>query len=291
MFDNVRIVKKLPRMIAAAAILPLAIVLLILGIYQVRIKNTVIAEGLSKMAVNVYDQCKVQTETVDKYLDIGLRFAHMSIQRAGGVRESGEGVSWRAKNQFSGEERDLRLPQFLVGGQWLGRATTFNESVPIVDEVTAKTGVVCTIFQRMNEEGDMLRVATTVKAKNGARAVGTYIPAETGGVKNAVVSTILSGKAYSGRAFVVDGWYYVKYEPLLSQSGRVLGMNFVGVRESELKSLREYILAQRIGTEGYVFVLQGQGENKVDLETPAFIIDARDLREQVIAELHHHLLP
>ena len=262
MLDKMKISKKLPWMISAAAIVPMLIVLLLLVFYQHRVQNTLIDEGMQKLAMTVYDQCKTQAETIDKYLDMSLRFARMSVQRAGGTREAADTVSWTAKNQFTGEEREMRMPKFMIGGQWLGKATTFAESVPVVDEVTAKTGVVCTIFQRMNESGDMLRVATTVKAKNGNRAVGTYIPASTNGAANAVVSTILSGKPYVGRAFVVDGWYYVKYDPLLNPAGHVIGMNFVGVKEAELKTLREHILAQRIGHDGYIFVLQGQGENK-----------------------------
>ena len=47
---------------------------------------------------------------------------------------------------------------------------------PIVDAIQKVAGGTCTIFQRMNSAGDMLRVSTNVVKKDGARAIGTYIP-------------------------------------------------------------------------------------------------------------------
>ncbi len=48
---------------------------------------------------------------------------------------------------------------------------------PLVDEVKTLTGASSTVFQRMNDAGDMLRIATNVVANGGKRAIGTYIPA------------------------------------------------------------------------------------------------------------------
>jgi len=64
-----------------------------------------------------------------------------------------------------------------VGREWLGQVHDFTTPAPVVDEVTAMVGCTCTIFQRMNEPGDMLRVAATVKQHDGSRGIGTYIPA------------------------------------------------------------------------------------------------------------------
>jgi hypothetical protein len=38
-------------------------------------------------------------------------------------------------------------------------------------------GGTATVFQRMNERGDMLRVATNIGDAGGRRAIGTYIAA------------------------------------------------------------------------------------------------------------------
>jgi hypothetical protein len=76
----------------------------------------------------------------------------------------------------------------------------------------------------MNEQGDMLRVATSVKKADNTRAIGTYIPAvEPDGKPNVVVSTLLNGQTYHGRAFVADGWYLAAYEPIEDKQGKMIG--------------------------------------------------------------------
>ena len=61
----------------------------------------------------------------------------------------------------------------------------------------------------------MLRVATSVRAADGRRAVGTYIPARgPDGTPSPVLAKVLAGERFSGRAFVVDAWYVTTYEPI-----------------------------------------------------------------------------
>ena len=74
-----------------------------------------------------------------------------------------------------------------------------------------------------------------------------------------VVSEILKGRAYQGRAFVVDAWCLTVYHPLTDGQGRTVGMLFVGQKEQDNQNLVNSIVATRIGREGYLFVMDGQG--------------------------------
>ena len=132
----------------------------------------------------------------------------------------------------------------------------------MVDEVTRLVGETATIFQRMNEKGDMLRVATTVKNAEGKRAIGTYIPAvNPDGTPNPVIAAILKGKTYHGRAFVVNAWYLTAYEPIKDGAGNVVGMLYVGVKQKAVESrVRQAILQTKVGKTGYVYVLGGKGD-------------------------------
>ena len=47
-------------------------------------------------------------------------------------------------------------------------------------------------------------------------AIGTYIPAvNPDGEPNPVISRVLKGQTFRGRAYVVNDWYMTAYEPIL----------------------------------------------------------------------------
>lgn len=158
----------------------------------------------------------------------------------------------------------MTLPKVLYDGAWLERHTSMRQPTAIVDEVTKLLGVTCTVFQRMNEAGDMLRVATTVPDLNGNRAIGTYIPRyQPDGSSNKVVETLLRGEVFTGRAYVVNAWYLTGYQPLWDASGtKVIGALYVGQKQESVTSLRNGIMDISIGKSGYVTVIGGNGEQR-----------------------------
>ncbi|MEV7625612.1 methyl-accepting chemotaxis protein [Actinoplanes sp. NPDC089786] len=178
------------------------------------------------------------------------------LAERGGATFGGETVTWTATNQVSQAKSTVRLPRMTIGGQWLGQNTSLRRKTPFVDDVTSLVGGTVTVFQRMNDAGDLLRVGTNVRAKSGARAIGTYIPT-TGadGAPNAVAAAIKAGKSYRGVAMVVDTWYITAYDPLKDASGRVIGALYFGVPQAEaLKNLTAAISASEIRENGWVSV-------------------------------------
>ena len=174
----------------------------------------------------------------------------------GGAGFTRQTVAWNATNQVSQAKTQVRLPRMTVGGQWLGQNTNLRRETPYVDDVTSLVGGTVTVFQRMNDAGDLLRVATNVKAKTGLRAIGTYIPTVgADGAPNAVAAAIKAGKSYRGVAQVVDTWYITAYDPLKDASGRVIGALYFGVPQAEaLKNLTEAIAATEVRENGWVTV-------------------------------------
>jgi methyl-accepting chemotaxis protein len=127
----------------------------------------------------------------------------------------------------------------------------------------------------MDDSGDMLRVCTNVKNAAGSRAVGTYIPAvNPDGKPNPIISTVLRGETYVGRAFVVDTWYMAAYEPIFDAKKDVVGVLYVGVKQEDVPELRQGIMDIVPGKTGYVFVLGGTGEQK-----GKYIISAKGQRD------------
>ncbi len=218
---------------------------------------------VSKIANDVYLMCRAQNESLQKQLQYNLNVALDILNDYGTVSFDEETVEWETINQFTNSSRKMALPKMKAGETWLGQNRDPKVDSPIVDKVGQLVGGTCTVFQRMNPEGDMLRVCTNVVAANGNRAVGTYIPA-TGadGKPNEVVATVLSGRTFIGRAQVVGHWYITAYEPIRDKGGEIVGALYVGIKQESVESLRKGIMDIVVGKTGYVFVLEGKGANR-----------------------------
>jgi methyl-accepting chemotaxis protein len=212
---------------------------------------------------NVYKLVQTQDTALQGMLESNIKVAQRELRRLGGFTLSSQCVKWDAVNQFTNETRRVSVPQVILGGAPLARNHDLKTPMPLVDTVQELTGAVCTLFVRMNEEGDFLRVATNVPTKEGRRAIGTYIPAvNPDGKPNPVASALKQGQSYAGPAFVVHDWYSTIYVPLKDSSSRVVGALYVGQRQNQFSSLRQGILDARVGKTGYVYVLRGSGDRR-----------------------------
>jgi len=205
--------------------------------------------------------------TQDKLLRIKLHgdlaAARNVLDSSGGVNFSSENIKWNAVNQFTQQSQEISLPKLTVGDVWLGQNFSSSQATPVVDKVKEMLGGTCTIFQRMNTRGDMLRVATNVIGEDGKRAIGTYIPAvNQDNTPNPVVSAVMRGETFVGRAQVVGRWYVAAYEPIKDSTGSITGMLYVGLPIDMVKEVTEAINSIKVGKTGYVFVLGGAGNQK-----------------------------
>jgi len=226
--------------------------------------DELIAADLDHITQGVYNLVRTEDEAVQQQVDGTLQMARYVLQDAGGLAVSRDTVEWTVRDQGSPRTGRVVLPRVLIGGRWLRPTADARVVSPVVDDVARLTGGMATIFQRMNAQGDMVRIATTVLDDRGARAIGTYIPhQDPDGVPDPVVSTVLSGKTFRGRAFVLDEWYLTAYEPLRDAGGEIIGMLFVGVSVRSVEArIRQTIINTVVGKTGYVFVLGGKGREK-----------------------------
>ena len=72
----------------------------------------------------------------------------------------------------------------------------------------------------------------------------------------------MRGEEYVGRGFVVDSWWMTGYTPIRNDDGRIIGAVAYARPQDSLKDVREHIMGLELGESGYVFVLQGSGEDR-----------------------------
>lgn len=267
---RLKLEKKIIGLVLFAAIFPVAIIVLYIVLnYSDTVDRIdrkfehLTRQQLATITRGVHDLCSATNEIVQTQVDNSLRGARKILDRYGGIKISKETVEWRAIDQETKRPTSVTLPKLRIEGKWLGKNDEPSMPTPYIDEVVGLVGGTATVFQRMNERGDMLRVATNVIDRQGRRAIGTYIPARgSSGGADPVVSKVLGGAAFRGQAYVVDSWYLTAYEPLRDSEGKVIGMLYVGVKQANLTELRERILQTKVGKSGYVFVIGTKGDQK-----------------------------
>ena len=147
-------------------------------------------------------------------------------------------------NQITKKAVTKEIPKLQAGILYL------NDDTAIVDEIQEITGATATIFQLVDDK--LLRISTNVRKTDGERATGTYIPSDS-----PVYKTIMEGKTFRGKAYVVNDWYLTAYKPLKNTDGEVVGAIYVGqLMISE--QVRELVSKTRIGP-GYFFVYTDEG--------------------------------
>lgn len=227
--------------------------------------ETFIKANLDDTLKQVVAMADALRRTQEKETESLLGIVQQHASEAGGfVVDGKKTLSWEATNQFDQSRTTLELPLFKMGEKEFGRVTEVSEPALLVDRARLREGATATVFQRMNEQGDMLRIATSVIAASGKRAIGTYIPAKMpDGSPNGVLDKILKGDPYTGRAFVVDRWYVSSYRPIRNAEGSIIGMIYVGIPEKDVfTSIRENIISMKLGKTGYIFVINGKGKDR-----------------------------
>jgi methyl-accepting chemotaxis protein len=199
-----------------------------------------------------------QVATVTERMAGDLRVAEQTFAQSGAITFDGT-EHWSVTDQ-NGTASEIDLPRMQIGGTWLGHTTDPGTPVPVVDDISSLLGASVTVFQRVNEAGDMLRVATSVQTAEGRRAIGTAVAA-TGadGTPNAVVAALLAQQPYHGTAQVVGQPYVTAYAPLVVD-GQVVGALFVGVPQTDVDApLREALADVTVGEHGYLTVADADG--------------------------------
>lgn len=219
--------------------------------------------NIEQIVSDVYSMCDATNTLTQRRLDQAVAVAQRAIARGGGVAVGGGEVAWQAVDQDSGSRKALSLPRLRLGGSDVTPVIDPRVPVPIVDSMLESTGVICSVFQKADAPGSMLRVASNVVGPDGRRATGLLVPAvNSAGVSNAIIADVLRGDTHRGRMVLFGRSYYALYQPLRDTGGAVVGMLGVAVEADWLDSLRQTIGEIKVGKTGYVWAVGGRGEQR-----------------------------
>ncbi|WP_433302257.1 methyl-accepting chemotaxis protein [Actinoplanes sp. CA-030573] len=208
-------------------------------------------ESLDRTVTDVTTLVKTVGSDVQGKVDQQMRSADVYLGQRGGARLATATSTWTATNQVSKAKKTVTLPQLKIEGEALTQDGDHSGATRFVERTKALVGGEVTVFQRMDDAGDLIRVDTTIKGN-----VGTYIPAVgADGKANAVAAAIKSGKGYRGVAQVVGTPFITGYDPIKDGAGKVIGALFAGVPQADaLASLTSAIAVEKAGANGWTSV-------------------------------------
>ena len=262
--------KKIIVLAAVAALLPVALVALLIFVLEGPANERICAEldkitekNIAQVAGDMYSLCKTSHELLSRQIDLSGKVTLAYIERNGGIQPGKKTAAWSARNQDTHAQEQAQLPVLQFNGAEFSPADKKAAGV-LVDEIRQFTGMECSVAQRMNPRGDMLCIASSKHLPDGSRAgYGVFIPAvHQDGSPDPVIRDVLEGKRFTRFTFAVGSNYLVQYVPLRDPAGAVIGMAALGAELEGMRAVRQTIMSTKIGTSGYVYVIGTRGPQR-----------------------------
>ncbi len=140
---------------------------------------------------------------------------HNEIHRQANVSQEGILKAFWELLRAKGSDFHIANGKLMAGGY------VVNGNFELPDKIKEIFGGTATIFM-----GDT-RVSTNVLKPDGSRAIDTKL---VGAAYDAVIK---EGKPYRGEAKILDVPYFTAYDPIKNSKGEVIGVLYVGVKESD----------------------------------------------------------
>jgi methyl-accepting chemotaxis protein len=237
-----------------AGILPVLLMFIVIYMEKADVRSNIKKEldllgreSMERTALDLQYSCQLANDMALAELDRKLEEAWTFFDQMGGLSLTDKSLQVKTVNQFDGKEKPVSLPDMLVQG--------LNEPGTYLQLIKKKFGGDYGLFERMNEQGDMVLVGTTKAGPTGSPGIGTYIPATQGDAHNPIIKNILEKRFFHGLAYIVDGWRFCACKALTDDQGKVIGMLYTGIPYKTPEILRKAIIDMKVGKTGYVWVL------------------------------------
>ena len=240
-----------------AAVLPVLVILVLTSVEKRSVTGKIegeldilARENIEHLALAVYNTCEATSKMVEKYLNQRLQESNAFFEDIGGFSLSSETVSMKAVNLSTHRERIVSIPKMLIRDVF--------EPVNYIDMLRQKFGGDYGLFQRVNDAGDMVLIATTILSKKGEKLKNIYLPSVQDKIANPVIQRVLKREVFHGIADLTDGWHFTACKGITDKEGRIIGMLFTEAPFQTPASLRQAIMDMKVGKSGYVYVLGGK---------------------------------
>ena len=240
-----------------AAILPVLVMLILTTVEKRSVTGKIegeldalARENIEHLSMAVYNTCEAANKMEQKYLDGILKDANAFFKDMGGFSLSSETVSMKVVIPSAHKEKTISIPKMMIGEVF--------EPETYIDVIREKFGGNYGLFQRLDEAGNMVLIASTIRNKKGFMVKNLYLPSKMNNEPNPVIGQILRKQLFHGIADLMDGWQYTVCKGIADKEGHVIGMLFTETPFKAPESLRQAIVDMKVGKSGYIWVLGGK---------------------------------
>ncbi len=251
--------------------------------------TNLVTSNFNATVKDIYSSCQTANDLLKKQLEGTANVTNYLVQKLGGFHLNYiNEVHWTAVNEDTLKSTEVDLPQMMIGDNWLGQNKSFSHTTPIIDPIKDLfTGTTISIYQKMNENGDMLRVASNLSESNHERAISLYRPAiNANGKHDPVISALMQNKSYIGSVYIFNNWYLSNFEPIKNDKNDVIGALAISFRQDNIESLIHAIENITVGNNGYAWVIKGH-TNKEQLSDNIIIKSANVDKSLIINDESH----
>jgi methyl-accepting chemotaxis protein len=259
-------------LVAVSAVIVTAIALVVLAIWQGGVfsdraivqTDQLIGQQMDQAAQSIFQLVQTQSQTSQDLVDRSIAFMQSLVAQEGGFTLNPiDTITWTVTDQDTLKTTEIEIPKLVLGWVPLTKNDDFTKEAPIVDRILKLMSTPATIFEIVDEQGDMVRVATNIATESGKRAIGTLVSAtQADGSPNPITAALMSGKTYQGVTYEVNDWYISTFVPVFNNSGHTIAVLHIGLPQDKLDTVKIALTKTQIGAHGQAFIINGSGPNK-----------------------------
>ncbi|MCP4746533.1 MAG: response regulator [Desulfobacteraceae bacterium] len=231
----------------------------------------------SHVVRSIFEICRIKEQQALPLLERDLKKADHLIKTDGFFSLADDTIPWQTHNIVTGADKTIELPMMLLGHNWLEPNSSPKNTSPIVDTIHSLSGSSFSIYQRVNDIGDMVCVSTSEITSEGVRNLGEYIPRNNPDLTtNPMIDMIVSGSHYVKRFYSRGDWHTQMSKPLRDKtSEKIIGMLQVSIDlNNHINSIRKTITKMPVGQTGYVWIIGARGPHQ-----GKYIVSKNSLRD------------
>lgn len=197
---------------------------------------------------DIYRVCEVMWSADRRRCDSIKKTLFAELEKFGSPSLTEPTFEREIRNQADMDSRrKTKVPLLKFGGTLVDCANAEDKDDPVnalLETLKIRLGCDFTLFAKMNDDGDFLRVASTHTDTVGENISGSFITKASDNFQRGTIAETLASRAeYFGISNTASGTITVDYVPIFDANGRVVGAAHFGTQKSAVDEVSKYIQA------------------------------------------------